>query len=130
MIEVMLVALAAAAGAVYVARPLLRAAGPDLETSSPTREAELRRDAALAGLDDLEFDRDAGKLSDDDFAQLRSVYESEAASAIDELDRLARTTERNDLSLEAEIAAVRRALRCPNCGAPRKSGEPCGRCGT
>ena len=45
--------------------------------------------AALAALRELEFEHGAGHVSDADFADLRARYESEAATILTELDRLA-----------------------------------------
>lgn len=130
MTEVIVVLLASIAAALYVARPLLRGPRLELDVRSSRTEAEERRDSALAGLDDLEFDREAGKLSDADFEHLRSTYEAEAAAALHDLDELAPAPDADAPDpVEAEIAAVRRALRCPNCGAPRARGKRCARCG-
>ncbi len=129
MMEVIVVVLASIASALYAARPLLRGPRLQLDARSSRSEAEQRRDGALAGLDDLEFDRAAGKLSDTDFEHLRMTYEAEAAAALHDLDELARTPVDAPDPIEAEIAAVRRALRCSNCGAPRGRDERCARCG-
>lgn len=129
MIEALVVIAVGIAGLAFVAIPLRR--GPqrvpldgherDLE------DAQERKAAALAGIIDLEQERDAGKLSDEDFAILRRDYERDAISALRELDTV---TDTESDTLEREIAAARAQLACPSCGAPRAVGSPCPRCGS
>jgi tetratricopeptide (TPR) repeat protein len=47
-----------------------------------------RKRQALRALRELAFERDAGHVSDDDYADLRARYEAEAAAVLAELDRL------------------------------------------
>ncbi|HEX2239829.1 MAG TPA: hypothetical protein VHJ82_01615 [Actinomycetota bacterium] len=131
MIEWVVLGTGVVVAAAYCAWPLRRGANPRSAEASARIEAEGRRDAALAGLDDLEFDREAGKLGVEDFDRLRTLYESEAVAALNELDRLALDpgAPSSDDPLEAEIAAARRLMRCPRCGAPRRAVERCPRCG-
>ena len=63
-----------------------------------------------------------------DAASLRVTYEREAPDAIERIEVVARRTPLED-KLEAEIAAARERLRCPNCGAPRKNNDACANCG-
>jgi tetratricopeptide (TPR) repeat protein len=49
---------------------------------------EARR-ATMRALRDLEFEHAAGHVSDDDYAEIRARYETEAAAILTELDRLA-----------------------------------------
>lgn len=51
-------------------------------------EARRRRDNALAGLRDLEMDRETGKVEPEDYLRIRAEYESEAVEAMEELDSL------------------------------------------
>ncbi len=72
--------------------PLLRrrgAPGPLLPLPVDAREqlAEDKR-AALRALRELEFEHDAGHVSDADYADLRARYESETAIILAEFDRL------------------------------------------
>jgi len=72
--------------------PLLRrrgAPGPLLSLPVDAREqlAEDKR-AALRALRELDFEHDAGHVSDADYADLRARYESETAIILAELDRL------------------------------------------
>lgn len=128
MIATVLVTLLALAGLAFVLVPLARGAVRESDDApSPVDEARDKKLSALAGIVDLEQERDAGKMSPEDFRSLRSEYERDALEALNELDRLG--TDPADDELEREIAAARQKLACPSCGAPRTTGEPCPRCG-
>ena len=127
MIETVVVVVLAAVGILYVGRPLL--GGPEPEVAALDEvgvEASARKRAALVAILDLEAERDAGKLSAADFESLRAEYESEAVTALRDLDN-ANNREADDL--EAEIAAVRARFECPTCGAVRSPGKTCPQCG-
>ena len=122
------VALLAFAALAWVLAPLRR---PQPDVAGPQTlvdEAEARKRAALGAIVDLEDDRSVGKLAEEDLRSLRAQYEAEAVAAIAELDALEASTTAPD-ELEAEIARVREAMRCPNCGAVRAPNESCPRCG-
>jgi hypothetical protein len=77
---------------VFVARPLLRPTrGPDVQDQPSAGEqlrvrALERRDRALAGLKELEFDHRTGKVSDEDYRALVAPLRREAAEALRELE--------------------------------------------
>lgn len=110
-----------------VLAPLGRTDG-NPEARSDAAEAEARRRDALTALVDLRAEHDMGKLSDEDFEALRAEYEARLLDALDELERLEIAAPGPD-DLEAEIAAMRRRLECPSCGAARRPGERCPSCG-
>ncbi|MBI2202594.1 MAG: tetratricopeptide repeat protein [Candidatus Rokubacteria bacterium] len=72
--------------------PLLRRDGGAalLPVPPDAREqlAEQKR-SVLRALREVDFEHDAGHVSDDDYAELRARYEAEAAGVLTELDRLA-----------------------------------------
>jgi cytochrome c-type biogenesis protein CcmI len=108
----------------WIAVPLL--GGRRQETAAPSleiQEAEARKNAALTALVDIEEELELGKLSAADFDELRAEYERDALRALNELDAPSRED-----SLEQEIAAMRRQMLCPNCGALRVPGESCTKC--
>ncbi len=128
MIGAIVVALLAAAALAYVIAPLRRSeddqlpAGPSLED-----EAHERKGSALTAILDLEEEAAVGKLSQHELETLRGEYEREALLALEQLDRIAAPPRAND-ALEAEIAAMKKRLACPSCGAVRTSGGACSRC--
>jgi tetratricopeptide (TPR) repeat protein len=76
---------------VFVAWPLMRRGGAPVLLPLPPdpREPLLeRRTAALRALRELDFEHEAGHVSDDDYAELRARYEAETAAVLSELDRL------------------------------------------
>ena len=99
--------------------------------ADPLNELEEAKTVALTAILDLEDERDMGKLTDEDFAQLRSVYESQALAALHEMDEVSGSGPSDPL--EREIARVRERLsasRCRACGAPLAAGtSDCSRCG-
>ncbi|HTW89697.1 MAG TPA: hypothetical protein VMD75_16995 [Candidatus Binataceae bacterium] len=118
--------------ALFVAAPLT---GESLRRRSPRPSVEAERlrherELALQGLRDLEFDREMGKLSDADYAALKSPLEERALAAMSALGRL-----RSEVALGASAvspaasvrtlravaapagAAARRVRFCPQCGA-------------
>jgi hypothetical protein len=78
--------------AVFVAWPFVRRHGVPVLLALPPdpREPLLeRKAAAIRALRELDFEHDAGHVSDDDFAELRARYETETAAVLTELDQLA-----------------------------------------
>jgi hypothetical protein len=80
---------------------------------------DTRSGVALAALKEIEFDRETGKLSDNDYEFLKQKYTVEALSALRAEDDTTPT------DLEAQVAARVATLR-----ADGNSGAECGACGT
>ena len=119
---------------IYVSAPIRRPPileeGPIPDDDPATSETQARKVAALTAILDLESERDVGKLSETDLAELRSIYEQEALAALAELDAAEALPAADPL--EREIATLRHRLsrdRCPRCGAARPAGTTCARCG-
>jgi hypothetical protein len=133
MIYAFVVAALAVAALAFVAAPIRRR--DQAVVVDRSIELEEKKLVALTAILDLENERDVGKLSEEDFTELRAVYETQALEALHQLDEVA--TDRADPletdPLETEIARVRErmsASRCPACGAPRRPGtDACARCG-
>ncbi len=100
----------------YVVRPIGRG-HTELVEPDDTSDAQDRKRVALAGILDLEDERDGGKLSNDDFRALKLRYERDAVQALKELDAAGSTN--LEAQLEREIAEARHKLTCATCGAPR-----------
>ncbi|MEJ2554982.1 MAG: zinc ribbon domain-containing protein [Anaerolineae bacterium] len=71
-------------------------------------ELVARRDAIYAALKDAEFDRETGKLADEDYQIVRGRYMAEAAQVLRQLDHLAPEAE---AALDAEIESAVAELR-------------------
>lgn len=140
MTTALVVAALACAALAYVAAPLRDRDEPALPDGDDAGELVGRKRAALTAILDMEDERDAGKLSREDFAALRNEYEAEAAAALLELDALRASGSPVDEGLEEEIAAIRQRLAtsrersdvepCPSCGTPRAPGRACEQCGS
>ena len=130
---IVLVAVVAVLLLLFVLGPL-RSSSQVVPSQATLRRAELagRKRAALEAILDMEGERDAGKLSPEDYEVLRREYELEAITALRELDRVSEEPgiAPGDDELEAEIAALRAEFTCPACGASRPPGRVCKRCGT
>jgi hypothetical protein len=84
-----LAALLVVACVALVARPFLRepaVADDRLDPPTEDEQADLalqeERDRALAALKELEFDHRTGKISDEDYAELRGPLRRQAAEAL------------------------------------------------
>ena len=92
-IQLLLIAVVVVVALGIVTWPLLRgrrgdAAIPETPPEDRALELEEERTAAYRALRELDFDHEAGHLSDDDYAGLRARYESRAAEVLTALDAL------------------------------------------
>ena len=135
------VTLVAAGVILFVMLPVLRGDWASIERSDDeVTEVDARKQAALRGLRDAEYDFRSGKLDRADYQLLKSELAREALEAMEEegtagqeaeegapADAAARsargatpTPEAEGDSIEAEIARVRRGMAegrtCPGCG--------------
>jgi hypothetical protein len=121
----------------YVLAPLFRdPVAPRTELPDPTLPSEATN--AVATLREIEFDRATGKLSESDYAALKTSYTGAALAAM-----RAEAQSRSDAAAPASIAYVSSASTeaCPVCGPRPESdaiycsscgrhlGGPCARCG-
>lgn len=99
-----------------VVAPLLEDEPADPDAPEGT-SAEDRREAALEALEELEFEHETGKLSDEDYRRLRNKYARAAVATRDE-------------SAAASGGDPVETPRCPDCGAEADRGDRfCPRCG-
>ena len=130
--EVMASAVIGAALLWFVLRPVVRPRQPKPQVLEPAEPEETPRGAALAALREIEFDRETGKLSDGDYAALKSAYTAEALGVL----RADAQAPAGHPDLEAVIAARVRMLSgggppaCPTCGPrPEPDAAFCSECG-
>ena len=137
MITLLVGAVLAVGALVYVLYPLF-AVGP-LIRRRPVEAQGVASEGAIDALREIEFDRATGKLSDDDYAALKSEYTRSALVELRAREGTADTTAApvpDDAVAAADAAeaavlkyrAVRRA--CDTCG-PRPEPDPafCSSCG-
>ena len=89
LVAILIVALPALAVVLWPLRRA-RAAGAPAPAPAADRALELLEDkaAVLRALKEIQFDHEAGHLSDGDYAGLRARYEGRALQVLEELDRL------------------------------------------
>jgi hypothetical protein len=112
----------------YVLWPLIVAEGrsaAQVPLASPTSAATDNHGEAVAALREIEFDHATGKLSESDYAVLKTQYTAEAVAAMRARESV------TDDPVEAEIRRARAQTRvCPACGPrPEPGARYCSRCG-
>lgn len=125
-------AILAAAALAFVLTPLVRGWGDSTRSSGPLPPRTVGEDDEdpVAALREVEFDRETGKLSDADYAALRSRY---TAQALDRMRVAAAAPVAAAPPADAE-AAIRRyrdaRAACPDCGPRPEAGAVfCSSCG-
>jgi hypothetical protein len=96
----------------------------------PAREGHAD-DSPIAALREIEFDRATGKLSDTDYAELKTRYTEQAVRALRHEGVPAPATAVPDDEIELAVAAYRAAHRaCATCGPrPEPDAAYCSNCG-
>jgi DNA-directed RNA polymerase subunit RPC12/RpoP len=89
------------------------------------------RDEAVAALREIEFDRETGKLSDTDYAELKTRYTKQAIEAMRRESRGGGTVSKQDDEIEVAVRAYREQhAACPTCGPrPEPDAVYCSTCG-
>ena len=130
--EAVAAALLGAAVLALVLLPVVRPRAPRAPVYEPPEPEETARGVALSALREIEFDRETGKLSDDDYAFLKGRYTTAAIEAL----RADGGAVGDDAGVEAMIAARVRTLRggtppaCVTCGPrPEPDAAFCSECG-
>ena len=133
----MIVALLATLGATVVAFVLYpvfaetraRDLGDIGETEREILDLEEKKDRLYAALTDLDFEKEAGKVSEADYETARNDYLVQVTAVLARLDVLApRKGEKKKASKPAEGAAVRRCRSCSE--SSPESAKFCIHCGT
>lgn len=138
MLELLAGAAVAIAAIALVLEPLARRAtalvalGPaDDADDTPLEESESPKVQALLALREIEFDRATGKLSEQDYAELKARYGRDALAALDAERAQTTVVAEAEDPAEAMIRAARQGLTvCPRCGPRPETGAAfCSECG-
>jgi double zinc ribbon protein len=125
-LEIVAAALVGVAAVWLILQPLLAPGPPKGPVFEPLDPEETPKGIALAALKEIEFDRETGKLSDEDYTFLKTKYTGAALDAL-RVEAADGTAAANG-DVEALIAARVRALRSAATSAP--PGAPsCQLCG-
>jgi len=111
-IAILLIALLIVGTFAFVLRPLAAHDSPwfgrDKGAQALAGELIARRDALYAALKDAEFDRETGKLTEEDYQAVRTRTMAEAAGVLRQIDHLTPEAEAAfDAEIEAEVARLR-----------------------
>lgn len=147
-LELLAAALVGLAVVWLVLQPIVLPGRPTAPVYEPPDPEETPKGVALAALKEIEFDRETGKLSDEDYDFLKGKYTTVALDALrveaGEAEADATRTAEPDgtADVEAMIAARVRAIRsaaslavpgapaCPTCGPrPEPNAVFCSTCG-
>ncbi len=142
-LEVLAAVLVGLAAVWLVLQPLIAPGPASAPVYEPLEPEETPKGVALAALKEIEFDRETGKLSDDDYAFLKGKYTGAALEALrDEAAEVEDRAGKGGGDVEVLIAARVRALRfavtsappgasvCPSCGPrPEPDAVFCSTCG-
>lgn len=103
---------------------------------APILPRQSDREAAVAALREIEFDQATGKLSDVDYADLKTRYTEQAIVAMRAETAASAATApvakdaASDDEIEAAIRAFREGVSCPTCGPrPEPDAAFCSNCG-
>jgi hypothetical protein len=120
MMTVGLALLLIATVAAAIAAPLLDS-GADMEAAADLGVERLEREknAALTAIREAQFDHAMGKLSEEDYASLRSFYERRALSALTELGTRPTPPSDTDVCDRCGRRFVDDSAFCGGCGQPR-----------
>ena len=126
--------------ALFVAAPLVGGMRQQRRRTANPELARLDQEHAhaLQGLRELEFDREMGKMSEEDCQDLRRGLENKALTAMAAMEKLqgearvalASAALRRPVSPKAALRVVTQVNVCPECGAGLKSSAQfCSECG-
>lgn len=116
--------------AFFISYPLLRrhpeAVGEEYYEETPMHVLLSRKNSVYTGIKDLEFDYKTGKISDEDYGELRSKLEGQAVDVLKAIDELEKGKEP-----AARKAGERARLFCTACGFQYEEDDRfCPSCGT
>lgn len=139
--EILVLLLILVGSVVYVGSPYFGKGAHSHGSISSQRAVQLgdlysRRDNLLAAIKDLEFDREMGKISNDDFPDMDTRYRHEAIRLLQEIDLLesgdgSKNSRHAEPSKEDLQKSPGRTDPCSACGTSTSVGDRfCRHCGT
>ena len=127
-IYIVIALVLALAALAYVALPLVRrrevVTGDTMTVVDPVLEDLLfSREVTYEAIKDLAFERDMGKLSEEDYRQLDYQYRARAVNILQNLERVEKSTLGDDLDawIEEAVRAARQRQASPKAAKEKKS---------
>jgi hypothetical protein len=117
-LEIIAAALVGVAAVWLILQPLLAPGRPRTPVYEPPDPEETPKGVALAALKEIEFDRETGKLSDEDYAFLKAKYTGAALDALRAEAPEAGTAGDVEGMIAARVRALRSAANSAVPGAP------------
>jgi hypothetical protein len=117
-----------------VLQPLVRPRPSRSLPLEPLDPEETRKGVALAALKEIEFDRETGKLSDEDYELLKAKYTDEAVDAL-RVEEVGAASNDLEVLIAARVRSLRSAAANPPSatppppGATSDAGPLCDHCG-
>lgn len=132
MVEIVGICLAVLTG-LFVAYPLLQKRQQKVSFANNHRaeELEARKAEIYAAIKDIDFDFQMGKLSREDYDQLRGQYKSEAVGLLKRIDQMqGKRKDRGSPAKRDDGGRPSSAKFCHQCGQPLHTGDKfCSACG-
>ena len=118
----------------FIVYPLFKRRPPSADSVEDEKLQELHsnRDTTYSMLKELEFDFQAGTLTEEDYRDLEARYKRKAISVLKKIDGLEKGTD-IDEEVERQVRELRQSKGrfCPQCGASCQEDDRfCSRCGT
>jgi uncharacterized protein (DUF2225 family) len=117
----------------FITYPFFKQKSPSVDLTEDEKSQELysNRDITYSMIKELEFDLQAGILSEDDYQELETSYKKKAISILRDIDDLEGGTA-VEAAIEKQVLELRQSkgLFCPQCGTKYHEGDRfCSNCG-
>ncbi|MEK6223327.1 MAG: zinc ribbon domain-containing protein [Thermodesulfobacteriales bacterium] len=118
--EILIILIISAAVAIYIVLPFFLKSGAQgndfpvmsgvKTTAEKLKSLDNQKEALFSAIRDIDFDYSLGKLSKEDYEELKSKYKLEAAGVLKEMDQTQKQsgTRGPDYELEQEISSYRK----------------------
>ena len=122
----------------FVGYPIFKRQEARVKTQENEALGELihKKEAVYISIKDLDFDYRTGKLSEDDYKELKERYELEALHILKDIDDSEREKTTADKTIARQVASEsaeptdKDFIFCPKCGTKAKMGDSfCFKCG-
>jgi hypothetical protein len=133
LVEAVVAAIVGLASLFLVLQPLFLTRDTSARPAEPLDPEETPRGVAVAALKEIDFDRETGKLSEEDYQFLKTKYTAIALEAI-RAEKDGGSPESAEVMVAERVRALRvgptERVRCPICGPrPEPDAAYCSSCG-